>query len=61
MYVDNATQVEGGCVAGKARRMYESRLVGVLVLILLSEVGRSNYIYTKVHVQLCDRNIEKTI
>jgi len=37
--------------------MYESRLVGVLIFILLSEVGGSNHIYTKVHAHISDRNI----
>ena len=41
--------------------LYESRLLGVPVLILLSEVGGSNYIYTKVDAHICDRNIGKTM
>ena len=38
-----------------------SRLVGVLVLILLSEVGGSKNIYTKVHAHIGDENIGKTM
>ena len=39
----------------------ESRLLGVLVLILLSEMGSSNHIYIKVRAHIGDRNIGKTM